>query len=237
MLFTLAALALAAGPSPVCAQLLATAEKDPGFQKQVIASLKARPGVYEKFLGHFHAECAKLTPQDIACAKAHPTLEAIHACPGVGHVFQASLLAPDVTDPAELARYRLRTMQTEARAMLHAIGTAAKSLQVEADDPAKFAFPPAVGPTPPQDCCKQPEQRCAVQAKDWSGATWSALGIQAYDPTRYHYSFVPSGLGNSAGFVARAEGDPMCTGKSEVWELEGKMVNGDLQLGEPKQVK
>lgn len=225
----MSALVLSAANAPACHRMLESIEQAPPLRQMKVHE----PAVYPKFEAHFRDGCAKLPAADLSCAKKHPDArDMLKSCPGVLALLKRAVLAPDVTDPKKLAAFRLRAMESEARANLKAILVAGAAYYQENE-----ALPPAVGPTPSVACCKQPGGRCPAGAKGWDAPTWRKLGFRTYDPTRYRYSFRPTGSGKHPGFVARAEGDPTCTGKSEVWEITATDLNGQMKMGAPTRVR
>jgi len=230
----LALLLLAAAPSPAqrCEKVWQGFEADAKFQKDLVEPMKTRPGVFEKFKAHFLENCATKKVEDLECAQKAPGLPAIKSCQGVGEAFAVAMMHPDVVDPKEFERYRLRTMQSEAKVNLRAMSTGLQMLAADAADPKTFKLPASAGPSPKQDCCKT-EGKCAPDAKAWEHPTWKALMFAPMDPTRYHYAFEAKGN----AFVLRAKGDPACSGKEEIWEVAGTLKDGDIEVGETKQVK
>jgi|GEM_PF-5300860 len=237
MLATLLILTFAAAPSPTCKTFLQDVLKDPGFQAQVAGQLKAQPGVYEKFQAHVLEGCGALPATDLSCLQSNPGMASVDACPFAKDLLQKALFAPDVMDPKVTEQLQRQAMQSEAKVMLRAMGTGIQSLWAQANDPNTFHFPAAAGPTPAMDCCKGPNHQCPLNPSDWAGATWQALDFQAYGPTRYRFSFLPKHSGKKASFTLRAEGDPACTGKREVWEVKGTRKGDHFELTEPTQVR
>jgi hypothetical protein len=105
--------------------------------------------------------------------------------------------------------YKHRSEATEAKLQLNKLATLVKSAFIETS-----RFPAGkTALTPATPCCKQPDQKCAANAADWSDPTWKALEFQMDEPFRYQYSY-DSG-GKSATITA--VGDPDCGGKTETY--------------------
>ena len=224
---------LAAAPSPAqrCEKVWKSFEAEPKVQKELLEPLKARPGVAEKLKAHFLENCATKSPESFECAEKTPGLAAIKGCQGIGEAFALAMTHPDVIDPKEFERYRLRSMQGEAKVMLKSMSTGLKMLMGEQGAAAVGKLAPA-GPSPTQDCCKT-EGRCAPDAKAWEHPTWKAIMFSVMDPARYHYSLEVKGK----ALTLRAKGDPTCTGKEEIWETKGTIQGDQIEFGEATQVK
>ena len=81
-------------------------------------------------------------------------------------------------------------------------------------------YPVSTPLVPNADCCVQ-GGKCRPNPSVFEAPSWEALIFSVDDPHYYQYQFVSSGIGKEAKFLARAVGDPTCTGKREVWEIQG----------------
>jgi type IV pilus assembly protein PilA len=87
-----------------------------------------------------------------------------------------------------------------------------------------LAFPPDDGPAPAGRCCAQPGQQCLDPAA-WETPTWVALNFSITDPHRFQYTYDSGGVGRTALFTARANGDLDCDGVLSTFERVGFITN------------
>jgi hypothetical protein len=167
----------------------------------------------EAFKKHLLAGCVTLKPEELACAEANSEPR---ACEPFLNVLKVAMTHPDVIDPKELEAFKLKSMQTEVKAMVKGISVGIMAVHAETGK-----LPGAVGLTPAGDCCKQPDGKCPGAHASWEHKEWKAIGFSSPEATRYRYSLVVKGKGKKATVTIHAEGDPTCKGAPEVWESEG----------------
>jgi hypothetical protein len=86
-------------------------------------------------------------------------------------------------------------------------------------------FPVTTPLAPKVSCCATPGRiTCEPSPHDFEAETWQSLVFSRDAPFHFQYEFVSSGSGRSAKFLARAVGDPTCTGKMQVWEVSAKIA-------------
>ena len=120
--------------------------------------------------------------------------------------------------------YQTKSKMTEAKLQLNKIGKNAKRVFIEGGK-----FPVGSAPlTPATDCCKGEGGKCAVDAKAWTVAPWSALDFQIDEPHLYRYSY--EGAADGKSFTATAVGDLDCSGKPQTFTMKGSLD----ETGNPK---
>jgi hypothetical protein len=90
-------------------------------------------------------------------------------------------------------------------------------------------FPASQGMTPDvsgRKCCKgaldkDQDNRCDVDTRKWTTATWSALNFQMNDQHYFGYAYTSSGTGATAKFTASAHADLDCDGVLSTFERYG----------------
>ncbi len=89
------------------------------------------------------------------------------------------------------------------------------------------AFPVGTMPlTPAASCCAFDRGLCPPDDRQWDVAAWPDLNFLISDAHRFRYSYQSDG--NT--FVATALGDADCDGVEVGYTLEGRTVNGTLQI-------
>ncbi|MBX3154380.1 MAG: hypothetical protein KF773_00140 [Deltaproteobacteria bacterium] len=113
--------------------------------------------------------------------------------------------------------------RAEAQLMLNKIGKSAKTAYVE-----NAEFPKgSAGLTPATACCSTPDKKCKPDPSAWSGSpVWKALDISLDEPHVFQYSYE----GDGKTFVAKAVGDPGCTGTPITLRVEGSAAGGNPQI-------
>src|SRR5260221_136399 len=125
----------------------------------------------------------------IIAVKGDPTVEDLSKCA------QA--------DSKDFEAYKNKSKATEASLQLNRIGKSAKRMFGETG-----AFPKGkVGPSPANECCAQPDHKCAVDAKAWQDPVWTAMEFAVDEPGRYRYSYESA---DGKSFTALAVGDADC---------------------------
>ena len=66
-------------------------------------------------------------------------------------------------------------------------------------------------------------------AGEFNDPTWQALNFSMGDPYQFAYTFESAGVGNTAGFTARANGDLDCAGPQSTFEIAATVVNMEVQ--------
>ena len=193
--------------------------------RQELQQVLTRPDSAAKANLHFVDNCSSRTSEQIACAERSPNAAGLAMCPSIREALRDAMSAPDVIDPAELSRLRMRGYQTEAQANLKAVSNAFAALVAESG--ASFVPPAPVGLTPAEDCCRA-GGTCTPNRAAWQQPTWKALGFEVTEPSRYHLSFETT----LPLVTLRASGDPLCSGQTDTWELNGLFGNFKVTWGE-----
>jgi len=220
-----------------CEAVYAKLDALPDFQRQFTGQLsQLGEGAVPLFRAKFLEVCRERSAEEVSCLEERgEDCEALEpVLRAAGSRFAESMMAS--MTPEQRAELALKAARSEPVAVLTSIGTAARAHQAEAVDPAKYQFPPTVGPTPARDCCAQGGE-CKPDPEAWSGPSWKSLGIEASEPHRYQYEFKSQGKGKTAAFTARALGDPLCVGKREIWEISGKVTEAGVEVSAPRQVQ
>ena len=90
-------------------------------------------------------------------------------------------------------------------------------------------FPSAAPATPGENaCCANGNTRCPANAGDFNLLTWHKLQFSIDDPHYFWYSFDSVGVGVTAAFTARANGNLDCDAEFSTFERIGFV---DLQGG------
>jgi type IV pilus assembly protein PilA len=128
-------------------------------------------------------------------------------------------------------KYITNAKTSEARLHLEKIYNAARIYWLEtfgannALGPIPHQFPASVASTPAVTCCAS-GGRCPANVTLWTSPSWVALHFSMDDPHYYRYEFVASGLGGSARFTARANGDLDCDTVESTYEMYGSVSSG-----------
>lgn len=205
-----------------------------GIRKKGFVELdKKYPGAGEAITKKFLARCSALPDDAIDCPSTKKGMELKSCAPAMDALQKSMTEHIEEKDPGAFDRFKLASMQSEAKANLKAISSGLKALHAEAADPSKFAFPASVGRTPALDCCAQPEMVCRADATTFAHATWKAIGWVTDTRLRYGYELSSKGKGLAATFLIRASGDPQCKGKQDTWEVTGAIKDGVLVVTDP----
>lgn len=193
------------------------------------------------------ANCRGGASGDECQQAAHKIASRVSTEMGPGHFDEAQYAAQcrDHTDPRHLtaAHYRKevdcvlnansdeavidcmkRTKVSEATVMLKSIGDAVKSI-------ARSSHGIPVGnaaSTASRDLCALSRREVKP---DWSADLWRGLHIAFMDaPDKFdNPQYLVTYVGEASEFHAEAVGDTDCDGSAATWQLDGRLVDGDLK--------
>jgi len=125
----------------------------------------------------------------------------------------AALPRPAVEDSAK------RAAMTEAMRRLRHIAKAAELHYV-----MNSTFPKADTPlTPSMPCCDATGHSCVTPDEVWQQPIWLTMAFRVEQPSSFQYSYQSDGW----TYLARAVGDPACSGHAITLELHGSTYRGD----------
>ena len=126
----------------------------------------------------------------------------------------------------------LKKMSDSARSYFQTprVAAATKSLTLGV---VQKQFPATAGLSADPACCAMKadgNEKCDPAKFAWAtNASWEALDFEMKDPHYYAYNFVVSGNGTKdADYLATAVGDLDCDDDRSLYELYGKVVNGEV---------
>ncbi len=137
--------------------------------------------------------------------------------------------------PTGFTKYKLRSMSSEAVVKVRQLADGVRaayeteSIGSIGGEVAARTLPAAAPITPaPGSCCKQPKGQCVPSADQWASEAWKAVMFEINDPHYYSYALEVEG----DTFVAKAVGDLDCDGTFSTFSVTGKVVDGELTVGE-----
>jgi hypothetical protein len=80
--------------------------------------------------------------------------------------------------------------------------------------------------SPAAKCCGQANDKCAPDAKAWSGEPWASLNFSLEEPHHYQYRVTSEGAGKKTRVTVEARGDLDCDG---IWSTFKRVVTVDAQ--------
>jgi prepilin-type N-terminal cleavage/methylation domain-containing protein len=88
--------------------------------------------------------------------------------------------------------------------------------------PEAARFAESVAPTPGENaCCAQVGGKCMPSPNNFDHLTWHKLQFSVDDPHYYWYEFVSAGVGRTAEFTARVQGNLNCDDTYSTFERVG----------------
>jgi type II secretory pathway pseudopilin PulG len=137
----------------------------------------------------------------------------------VGLVLATILIVIALVAVKGFTEYMKKSKASEASLQLNRMSKRAKTYFGE-----NGTFPQGNAPlTPAEDCCKQPNVKCAANPSDWDNPVWKALEFSIDEPGNYRYDYQSDGK----TFVAHAVGDLDCDGTPATYTLQGSVEGGN----------
>jgi hypothetical protein len=137
-------------------------------------------------------------------------------------------------------KYIKKSKSTEAREHLKKIQEGATSYYMDRGNsrggltpiPAQFpdaslitaAGPAGFAGTGQHPCCDGAgNDKCAPDAANWAGPTWTALHFSVDDPHYFGYNYTGTATGATANYTAHAYGDLDCDDTHSTFEMYGSI--------------
>jgi hypothetical protein len=143
-------------------------------------------------------------------------------------------VAAAVAIPA-FTKYLKRSKSVEATTNVRLLADAA-ARYAETNAPKKkgaFVFPRSTGWVPSVPCCKQPDNKCQPDAKQWqSSESFRGLEFSVSDPGYFQYRISSEGRGGKARITVEARGDLECNQAESSYKRTVTLdAHGNAQVG------